>query len=107
MTTTDALRTAWGACQLVAAPRIAQTELGHEPDAITTRAYRVLGVRQIIQGILLSPTQSRVAHRIGGVVDILHASSMVVVAIISRERRRAAIIDGAIAACFAVAEFRR
>ncbi|HEY5222404.1 MAG TPA: hypothetical protein VIJ18_05045 [Microbacteriaceae bacterium] len=107
MIRTDIVRAAWGLCQVVAAPSIARAELGHDADTVTTWAIRILGARQIVQGAILSRTASRTAHRVGGVIDILHASSMVIVAIANPGRRRAAIIDGSVASCLAIAELRR
>ena len=103
----DTIRAAWGLCQVAAAPFIARAELGHDPDTVTTWAFRILGARQIVQGAILCRSESRTAHRVGGAIDMLHASSMVIVAIASPKRRRAAIIDGSIATCLAIAELRR
>ncbi len=103
----DTIRAVWGVCQLVGAPLIAGIELGHEPDKITARVIRILGARQIVQGAILRRSPSQAAHRLGGCVDVLHTSTMVIVAIANPQRRRAAVIDGTIATCLAIAEFRR
>ncbi|WP_308491596.1 hypothetical protein [Microbacterium terrisoli] len=102
----EVVRVVWGVWQLCAAAPIARAELGGEPDALTTWALRILGARQIVQGIVLSRTGSRLAHRLGGAVDLVHATSMVVVAVASRRRRAAAVIDGGTALCFAGVELR-
>ncbi|GAA4483829.1 hypothetical protein [Microbacterium panaciterrae] len=107
MVRADLVRVVWGLWQLTGATVIARAQLDDRPDAVTTWAIRALGVRQILQGVILSATGSRTAHRAGGVIDLLHASSMLVVAIADPRRHVAALIDGSTATCFAVAELRR
>lgn len=103
----DVLRAGWGAAELVFAERVARDELGHPGDRVTIAAFRILGVRQLVQGMVTHRSHSRAVHLAGGGVDILHALSMLVIAALSPARRRGALINGAIAGLFAWAEFRR
>jgi hypothetical protein len=98
-------RAGWGLTQLVAAPSIARGMLGGPPDAVTVRAMRILGARQLIQAVVLGRSASRSAHLIGAGVDAIHAASMIVVAVASARRRRAAIAELLTASAFAVCEF--
>ena len=88
------------------------------PDALTravaepdhsgppTWIVRVLGGRQLIQGvaILLAPTPAVVD--VGKLVDVLHASSMLALAAVSPRYRRAGLVSAATAAGFALASHR-
>ncbi|MDH2444024.1 hypothetical protein QDR37_08715 [Amnibacterium sp. CER49] len=100
----DLVRAAIGVVDLVAAPAVAPLELGHRADDVTVTAYRVLGARQVVQALLTRATGGPRAHRLAGVVDVLHAGSMVLLALLDPPRRRAAVIQCVVASTFAAAE---
>lgn len=64
---------------------------------------RVLGARQVAQALASGRTPTRAVLYLGAEVDIAHATSMIVLAVIGRRYRRAALSDAAVAAAFAVA----
>ncbi|MGT2425037.1 hypothetical protein [Amnibacterium kyonggiense] len=66
-----------------------------------TALYGVLGVRQVVQGLLAGRV---IEHRASAAVDGLHAASMVVVAAVSSRFRSAALVQVGLASAFAVAE---
>lgn len=103
----ELVRAAYGLCQLVRPDFIPTKLLHHELDARSMRVVRVLGARHLIQAttILLTP-RSTLLHAGGAMVDFLHASTMVVLAIFDGRRRKAALADAAIAGVFAAVELR-
>lgn len=102
----DDLRMVLGAADVLAAPAVALVEGGHRPDRPAVAVVRVLGLRQLAQGALTRAVGGGRAHRIGCMVDVLHATSMVLLGVLDRKRRRAAMVQAGIAAAFAVAELR-
>ena len=100
----EVVRICWGVTQLIAAPSIARCLLGETPDELTVRALRVLGTRQAIQAAILGTSRSRSRHVLGGGVDAIHAASMIIVAVVSPQRRRAALTELVTASAFAAAE---
>ncbi|HET8600152.1 MAG TPA: hypothetical protein VFL99_07490 [Segeticoccus sp.] len=69
---------------------------------------RVLGARLVVQGggsvWLQQFAREPVVHGCGGVVDALHALSMLGLAAVSRKRRREALHSALVATGFAVGE---
>lgn len=63
--------------------------------------YRVLGVRQVAQALLVGRV---LGHRASAGVDALHAVSMVAIALASRRYRTAAVAQVGLASAFAVGE---
>ncbi len=86
----------------------ALTRAAAEPDHSGPPAWivRVLGARQLIQGmaILLAPTPA--VLDVGKLVDVIHASSMLGLAAVSPRYRRAGLVSAATAAGFALASHR-
>jgi hypothetical protein len=70
------------------------------PGAMT----KVLGARLVVQGGATLWTDDELAHDGGGLVDALHALSMVGLAAVSRTRRREALHAALAATGFATAE---
>lgn len=97
----DTVRVALGTAEAVAPEALAALENGRRGDSVTVRVHRVLGVRQIVQGAATAAAGSAGARRIGAVVDVLHAASMVLLAVLDPGRRRAALVQAATAGCFA------
>lgn len=67
------------------------------------KAVRVLGVRQVTQALVSGLTPTRAVLWLGAEVDVAHAASMIGLAVFERRYRRAALVDAAIAAAFALA----
>jgi hypothetical protein len=80
--------------------------VGADDATATQRVTRVLGARYAVQSGagLLRPRPWEPAA--DGVVDLLHAGSMVALAAISRRHRRAALVSAALALTFAAADLR-
>ncbi|MBS2963341.1 hypothetical protein KGA66_09815 [Actinocrinis puniceicyclus] len=76
----------------------------HPADPQARRVARILGARHCAQAALVGSTRAPLAHRLATAVDVLHALSMAGLAVADRKYRRAAIIDGCIAAAFAGAQ---
>lgn len=103
----EAIRIGLGALDLLAAPRVLRRALGSPPDGLTTGALRVLGVRQIAQGVVTARSDSRTVRRISAAVDSLHCASMLLLAILDRRRRSAALVQASIAALLGSSELGR
>lgn len=71
---------------------------GHPPP---TGTVRILGARQLIQGIVVAVRPSRGIVVTGATVDLAHAASMIVIASLRRDDRRAALLSAALAGAFA------
>jgi hypothetical protein len=63
----------------------------------------VLGARHLAQGSAGLVASSPTSSRLGAVVDGLHAASMVGLAVLDREHRRAAAASALVALAFALA----
>ncbi len=101
------LRAFWGGALLIA-PRSALGLLGagSVPRAGLVVA-RLLGGRHLLQAVL---TWTQPVHPVlvaGGVTDVLHAASDVLLAVLRPQWRRAALSDAALASAFAVSSWSR
>jgi hypothetical protein len=67
------------------------------------KVVRVLGARQIAQALLSGRTPTGAIVFLGAEVDVAHAATMIVLAVLQRRYRRAALCDAAVATAFAVA----
>lgn len=101
----EVARGALGACEILAPDAVAAHLLGLRSDPPANATLRVLGVRHVAQAAALICADTAITHRVGGVVDLLHALSMAGLAAVDSSRRRAASIDCCVAGCFAVLEF--
>ncbi len=63
---------------------------------------RVLGARQLVQGIALTVRPGRAMLTLGACIDATHATSMVALAVLDRSRRRLATCSALQAGVFAV-----
>jgi len=77
--------------------------LGRAPDRKMAAVIRVLGARHLVQA-LMTRGKGRTAHRIGGTIDLLHAVSMVGIAVHYKKHRPPALLSAAIALVFGVGE---
>lgn len=98
-----AARVAWGIV-LIAAPRwlIAHCRRENTGRAPVT-VMRVLGVRQLLQGVTTLAVPERAVVEMGAATDATHAMSGFGLAATSPPWRRAALADSAVAQSFAVA----
>lgn len=105
MTCLESLRAGYGLCQLVKPDFIATTILGHRLDGRSATVVRILGARHLVQSAVISlAPRSVFLHRGGAAVDMLHAATMVILALTDGRRRKAALADAAAAGIFAAAE---
>jgi hypothetical protein len=86
----DLVRLASGVLDLTAPTAVATVEIGHAPHPGDLVVYRTLGARQVVQAWLTARTGW---GALGAVVDVLHLTSMVPVALLSRRWRRAALVQ--------------
>ena len=100
----EAVRAIYGAVELVEPAVVGRALLGHEPDDAVQGVMRILGARHLVQGVAIGLTGGAL-HRAGGIVDLLHAGSMVALAAADARRRRTASVSAGVALAFAVAEF--
>jgi hypothetical protein len=91
-------------CELLAPVYVSGRLLGEVPDGRTRAVIRILGARHLVQA-MLTIRAGRVAHVTGGSVDVVHAASMVVVAVLDSRHRRSAGVNAALALVFAAGEF--
>jgi hypothetical protein len=67
------------------------------------RVVRVLGARQVTQALLSGHAPTEAVLCLGAEADVAHAATMIVLAVLERRYRRAALCDAAIATAFAIA----
>jgi len=94
-------RAGWGAGLLIAPDRVSALVRGVTPDGRARAVIRVLGARQLLQGVLsaVSPTPSVLA--VGVWVDGLHALTGLLFAAVDRRRARPVLLDASLAAALA------
>ena len=99
MTAAGVARVGLGLVEVAAPCRLGAATLGHRPDRRERVVMRVLGARQLGQHV----AAERGDDLLGGpVLDILHAASMLPVAVVSRRYRRSALTSAAVAAALAL-----
>lgn len=104
MTALATLRAALGTAYLAVPQWIPGLLLGVRLDPRARLVVRILGARQLLQAAVLRiAAPSRLALRLGSVVDALHAASMLSLAAFDDRRRRAALGDAAVASSLAAA----
>ena len=94
----------WGAVLLSTGPRLFRTVQGRSPSRGEQIAIVVLGVRHAAQGLIqvLAPHHLARAY---AALDALHALSMLSVAALQPQRRRAALLSAALAVSAGAAAF--
>ena len=95
----------WGTALVVAPEQAAEAMLGGAPVP-PAPVIRVLGARSAVQQAVLLLHPSRGLGRLGAGVDIVHAMSMSVAAVLWPSYRRAALTSGGIALASAVVSAR-
>ncbi len=98
----DAMRLAYGTALLVAPERLAHALTGMPLDGGARVTARVLGVRHMVQALVVMRTDRAVVRRLGRWLDALHSASMIALAVTDAGRRRLALADSVVAALFSV-----
>lgn len=98
----ETVRLAYGLAQLLAPRFLARVVLREDLDDTTAAVVRVLGGRHTAQAVLTAAGGAR-GHRLGGVVDFVHAASLVPLGRWSG-RTRLAWADGVVATLLGAAE---
>jgi hypothetical protein len=93
------IHSAYGTALVLAPGRVLRLYGGPADDPSALTVARVLGARHVLQGVA---TKGWRFSRVGSLVDSLHAVSMFALAAASDDYRRPALIDGCVAATFAV-----
>jgi hypothetical protein len=96
------IRGGYGALQLTNPTVVSGRLLRRGLDVRGQGVTRVLGARQLAQALVSGPAPSYPVLAVGVEVDLLHAASMLALALAGR-RRRAAFTDALIAGAFALA----
>ena len=96
------VRGGYGALQLASPTLVSRRLLHGRLDTRGQGAARVLGARQLAQALASGPVPNYPVLALGVGVDLLHAASMLALAVTGR-RRRAAFTDALIAGAFAAA----
>ncbi|MGZ4591940.1 MAG: hypothetical protein ACXV2H_04650 [Actinomycetes bacterium] len=92
-------RLAFGALSLLA---LGRRDVVHRADLppLAVLAARALAVRDLSQGALLVSRPEPAMARVGTVIDVLHASSMLPVVALAPSYRRAAAVSAGVAAAW-------
>lgn len=102
----ELIRIGLGLADLLAPDAMGRAELGRQPDEVSRDALKVLGARQVVQGALTLQRPSAAVRRLAGLVDLLHAGSMLLLAWLDPARRRGALVQAGLATSLGVAELR-
>lgn len=94
------LRAAWGLAEL-GWPEAVLSLLDAPTDGATRRAARLLGARDLVQGLLAAAGNRRALPE-RRAVDAAHAVSMLGLAAVDPRRRRAALVSGGTATFWAL-----
>ena len=93
-------RSAWGGALLLDG-RTMLSAFGDRPTKSSLIVARVLGARQVAQGVITAAVPSPPVLVAGAVVDLLHATTVVGLALAARRWRSVALTDAAVAATLA------
>jgi hypothetical protein len=96
----ELVRAGWGLALLAAPDRVVAAMGVAEPDDQTRAVARVLGARHLAQAAVTLARPTARCLRWGGVVDLAHAGTGVVLAVADARYRRAAFTDAAITTGF-------
>ncbi len=91
-------RAAYGASLLLAPGAVIRIAAGSgSADRASTTVGRVLGLRHLVQALIIDRTGIRSRLLAGTAIDAAHALSMVALAALNMKRRRLAALDAALA----------
>lgn len=99
------IRAGYGLALVLAPGPLIRLATGRPPSRRTCWTARVLGARHLVQSALTAAAPQPAVFVVGGQVDTLHATSMLLLAAVSRGGRRAALTDALTEAGFAAAGF--
>jgi len=99
------IRSGYGLALVLAPGPVIRLATGRPPGRRTRWAARVLGTRHLVQAALTAAAPMPAVFAVGGQVDTLHATSMLLLAAVSQGGRRAALTDALTEAGFAAAGF--
>ncbi len=97
------LRLAYGATLLAAPGHAVQAATGHPADTRARRVTRLLGARHLLQGIGTVGRPGPDVLGLGAEVDLVHSATALALGVLDGRRRRAGLVDAAVAGSFAVA----
>jgi hypothetical protein len=103
--TLQLIRAGYGAVLVLAPGPAIRLATGREPSRLMRRTARLLGARHLVQTMLTAVAPVPGTYAVGGQVDSVHATSMLLLAAVSRSGRRAALTDALTEAAFAAAGF--
>lgn len=93
----------WGVTLLLFAGPLLQSLEGESLDRRVIKVARVLGSRQLLQGLITIRRPTRRILRIGAGVDALHAATMVAAVAAQAGPRRLSMASATLAGAFSVA----
>jgi hypothetical protein len=97
------VRAAYGAALVLVPGPVIWLATGQLPSRRARRVAQVLGIRHLVQAALTAAAPEPAVLAIGGQVDAVHAASMLLLALVSRAGRRAALTDALTEAALAAA----
>jgi hypothetical protein len=99
------VRAAYGAALVLVPGPVIWLATGQLPSRRACRVAQVLGIRHLVQAALTAAAPEPAVLAIGGQADAVHAASMLLLALVSRSGRRAALTDALTEAVLAAAGF--
>jgi hypothetical protein len=99
------VRAAYGAALVLVPGPVIWLATGQLPSRRARRVAQVLGIRHLVQAALTAAAPEPAVLAIGGQVDAVHGASMLLLALVSRAGRRAALTDALTEAALAAAGF--
>jgi hypothetical protein len=103
--TLQRIRAGYGAVLMLAPGPAIWLATGQVPSRRMRRTAQLLGARHLVQAALTAVAPLPDTFAMGGEVDAVHATSMLLLAAVSRSGRRAALADALTEAAFAAAGF--
>jgi len=97
-------RAGYGITLLAVPERVVKAFGGDPSDATVTVMARVLGARHLLQALVIGKDPGAFRRYGAAFVDCMHAASMFGVAKVDPLRHKPALVDGSIAAGFALAD---
>jgi len=99
------IRAGYGLALILVPGPLIRLATGRPPGRRTCWTARVLGTRHLVQTALTAAAPQPAVFAVGAQVDTLHATSMLLLAAVSQDGRRAALADALTEAAFAATGF--
>ena len=96
------MRAAYGVSLLLVPGAMVRVVSGKPADRASTVVGRILGARHLLQALTIERKGTRGWLLVGASIDVTHALSMLGLAALSREHRRPAALDAALAGVLAL-----